>query len=894
MVHRFALPILVAALAGASACTEGDGSDIGPKLEPLPGPGYKLQVLDDASRGVVGARIVVDRRTGVTGRNGRADLFVSLAGSQLVTIDAAAASATGPDRLASMAVRAQGVSGGFDGPVWIPDLAPSAGLDLPAGQLAAESILDDAATSGAVLAFAAGTSIGSAVRVRTGVLQGHHLPGAFDAGTLVGRGILVDPQGLTGLAAFPGATFSVPDDCNMPENAQVRLLRYAADAGTWELVTTGTVAAGRATFSDAVRSGGLYVMAAGPFATGSISGRVLNLFDDVVSNAFVRVDSVRAKTDGNGNFRCDSVVAVDGSGSPRQVAVEIVAGNYHLPARLALTAQPVANTTTELGTLELETVFGGNVRMLAVEQGRSRGLLRLTTSGERMPGASVGFADAGGEALLEDVPARVIGTTVGLPVSREEFAETQQQLFVSNGELWRDWNVYFDDLNWYRGGRRTRMQALDALGGGPIRYAYGTRGGTPGGGYVGETQSNGTLSTDRNVVRLTMAVETTSTTGVVTSAVTFDPANAEHLEFPLERAVVPQLGAFDRNGIVSGVLRQASPAASVRHEVRASRRIEPGEWQEAVMRDRPIPSSMPLKLAPEAPLFAFAAGVGAPVGNLAVAEIASATGSDVLQRVGIQPGFPVVEGAILDRDVTLDLVADQPFDAPGALQGLDPAIPSADLAFDLALLLPNNLGCDVARGIEGNKTANADDLQLSLPPLVGGAAGANWLCALRGSAVVADSTIDQRSLLVFDASRTAPVTPFLPAPVITSPLPGDSVPASGFTVQYQPPAGALWVEIELRSTVTGTSGLLDTCMWRVIAPATSTSHTLVELPSRSVTPLLPGRTYALTVTAFRADRGILPTLTDPYYQLTRYFLSLDLFEAGVTAVSRRTIQISTQ
>ena len=894
MVHRLVLVFLAATFVGAAACTEGDGSDIGPKLEPLPGAGYKFQVLDDASRGVVGARIVVAERTAVTGRNGRADLFVDLGGSRLVAIDADAASATGPDRLASMVVRAEGVAGGFDGPVWIPDLAPSTGVDLPAGQLPTERILDDTASSGALLTFATGTSIGSAVRVRTGLLQRHHLPGTFAAGTLVGRGVLVDPQGPTGLTAVPGAVLSVPDDCGMPENAQVRLLRYSADLGSWVEVATGTVTAGRATFAGAIASGGLYAMAAGPFATGTVAGRVLNLFDEVVSDAFVRVDSVRAVTDGNGNFRCEGVVALDGSGAPRQVTVEIVAGNYYLPARLVLTAQPAVAATTDLGTLELETAFGGNVRMLGVEQGRSRGLIRMTASGERMPGASVGFADAGGEALLEDVPARILGTTVGLPLSRQEVAEAQPQLFLPNGALWYDWNVYFNDFDWYQGGRRTRMQALDALGGGPIREAYGTRGGTAGGGYVGETQGNGTLATDRGVVRLTMAVETETAAGIVTSAVTFDPANAEHLEFPLERAARNQLGAFDRNGIVRGVLLQASPAPSVRHEVRASRRIEAGEWLEDVLRDRPIPSAMPLKLAPAAPLFAFAAGVGAPVGNLAVAEIASASGADVLQRIGIQPGLPVLEGATLDRDVALDLVADQSFDAPDALQGLDPAILPEQLSFDLALQLPSSLGCDVVRGIEGNKTVVTDDLQLLLPPLAGGAAGANWLCALRGSAAVAGGTIDQRSLLVFDASRTAPVTPFLPAPVITSPLPGDSVPASGFTVAYQAPAGALWVEVELRSTQTGGNGQPDTCVWRVIQPATATSHTLVALPTQSVTPLLPGRSYTLTVSAFRADRGILPTLDDPYYQLTRYFLSLDLFEAGVTAVSRRSITISTQ
>ncbi len=894
MVHRYALPILVAGLACVPACTEGDGSDIGPKLEPLPGPGYKLQVLDDASRGVAGARVTVGERTAVTGRNGRADLLVEQGGTRLVGISADAASATGPDRLASMVVRAEGVAGGFDGPVWIPDLAPSAGLALPSGLLATEQVLDDSASSGAVLTFASGSSIGSAVRVRTGLLQRHHLPGAFESATLVGRGILVDPQGPSGLAAVPGATLSVPDDCGMPENAPVRLLRHVAEQGTWQEVATGVVVSGRATFAAAVATGGLYAMAAGPFATASVTGRVLNPFDEAVGNAFVRVDSIRAVTDGSGNFRCDSVVAVDGSGTPRQVAVEVVAGNYHLPATLALTAQLAANATTALGTLELETTFGGNVRTLSVEQGRARGLIRMTLSGERMPGAAVGFADAGGEALLEDVPARVIGSTFGFPIDRKEVAESQPQIFLENGRLWLDWNVYLNDLDWYQGGRRTRMQALDALGGGPIRDAYATRGSTGGSGYVGRTQGNGVLSTDRATQRYTMALETENATGTVTSAVSFSSVNAEHLEFPMERVQPVSVGRFDRHGIVEGSLLSAFPDPAIRHEVRTTRRIEVGEWLEDTMRDRPIPSMLPLKVAPVAPAFAFAVGVGAPVGNLAVAEVVDIGGVDVLSRVGILPNLPVVEGASIERDVPLGLATNEPFDAPDALLGLDPAIAPASLVFDLGLLLPNGLGCDVVRGIEGNKTVQASDLQLALPPLVGGSAGSNWLCTLRGTASVADSTVDQRSLLQFDATGAAPATPFLPAPVIQSPLPGDSVSASGFTISFQPPAGALWLEIELRSTVTGTNGLPDTAVWRVVAPANITSYQVVALPPDSVTPLQAGRTYTLSVAAFRADRGVLPTLTDPYFQLTRYFMSLDLFEAGVTAVSRRTITISIQ
>lgn len=895
MRPRCALPIVVATLALSSACREGDGSDIGPAFEPLPGPGFKLQVLDDASRGVVGARVLVGDRVAVTGRNGRADLFVELGGSRLVTIDADAASATGPDRLASMVVRTQGIGGGFDGPVWIPDLAASQALELPGGQLPVALVLDDSASSGAVLTFAAGTNIGSAVRVRTGQLQRHHLPGSLAAGTLVGRGIVVDADGPGAtLAAVPGASLSVPDDCGMPDNAQVRLLRYSAGPGTWEQVSTGVTAGGRATFAVAVQAGGIYAMAAGPFATGRVTGGVVDLFGAPVAGAFVRVDCVRAITDGGGNFLCDGVAAVDGSGAPRQVAVEIVGGNAHLPARVARTAAMAVGATTALGTQELETSLGGNIRMLPLFQGRAKDLIRVSVSGERFPTASVGFTGADGKALLEDVPSRQVGTTIGYPLDVSEVAGAQPQIYFNEGDLWRDWSFFLDDSEWYRGGRTTRMLALDALGGGPIRNADATKGSSPGGGYVGQTQGSGIISTDRVTQRYTMALETASSSGTVRSAVTFAVADAENLDFPLERTTLAQLGTFDRNGIVRGALGSASTGPSVRHEFRASRRIEAGEWIAATLADQPIRSVMPLKLAPVAPSFAFAAGVGAPVGNLAVAQVSDAGGVDVLERVGILPGLSVVEGAAIERNVPLGLVADRPFSAPGALQGLDPAIPSAQLVLDLGLLLPAGLGCDVVRGIEGNKTATADDLQLLLPPLSGGAAGANWLCALRGSADVAGSKLDQRSLLVFDASEVAPVTPFLPVPVIDSPLPGDSVPASGFTIRYQPPAGALWVEIELRSTATGSNGLPDVCAWRVIARPTSTSYSVIALPAQSVTPLQPGRAYTLTVAAFRADRGILRQLPDPYYQLTRHFLALDLFEAGVTAVSRRTIAISTQ
>ena len=72
---RLACPVLYLMLA---AC-EGDGSDIGPKLDTLPNASSKVLVLDDTGRGVAGASVAVvgvdvPDFARVTGRSGRAAL----------------------------------------------------------------------------------------------------------------------------------------------------------------------------------------------------------------------------------------------------------------------------------------------------------------------------------------------------------------------------------------------------------------------------------------------------------------------------------------------------------------------------------------------------------------------------------------------------------------------------------------------------------------------------------------------------------------------------------------------------------------------------------------------------------------------------------------------------
>ena len=132
---RFAC--LVAWLMLTVAC-QGDGSDIGPKLDRLPDASSMVLVLDDTGRGIAGACVEVEGASTVTGRSGRGDLLANPRGGRLVTVDAAAASATASDRLASLTFRAEMPSADLPFAVYLPDTSMS-GAPMMGPQLASLS-----------------------------------------------------------------------------------------------------------------------------------------------------------------------------------------------------------------------------------------------------------------------------------------------------------------------------------------------------------------------------------------------------------------------------------------------------------------------------------------------------------------------------------------------------------------------------------------------------------------------------------------------------------------------------------------------------------------------------------------------------------------------------------
>lgn len=124
-------------------------------------------------------------------------------------------------------------------------------------------------------------------------------------------------------------------------------------------------------------------------------------------------------------------------------------------------------------------------------------------------------------------------------------------------------------------------------------------------------------------------------------------------------------------------------------------------------------------------------------------------------------------------------------------------------------------------------------------------------------------------------------------PTISSPTNGATVAANGFHVLYALPAGAVYGTLELRSTAGG-----ETLLWQAVVPPTLQDFEFVRLPVEAETPLVAGRTYTLTVTAWFGDAGLTQS-PDPYRDITTFWQSIGTVERGITQRTTRTILVTT-
>ena len=194
----------------------------------------------------------------------------------------------------------------------------------------------------------------------------------------------------------------------------------------------------------------------------------------------------------------------------------------------------------------------------------------------------------------------------------------------------------------------------------------------------------------------------------------------------------------------------------------------------------------------------------------------------------------------------------------------------------------NNLVVDVVRDVGGNITQNNE---LLLPELDGDVLDGSWAVAL-GAETVGASSVEQRVYLELSPLLPTPSAAQLPLPILTAPSPGATVSASGFFVVYTLPAAATYATIELRST----DGEM---IWEVVVPPELTQFAFWELPVEADTPLVAGKDYELSLTAFELNgTSLVSQSLFVYHDVTTFWRSIGAAERGVRALSRQTITVT--
>lgn len=874
------LPILLL----LAACDVGNGSDIGPRFAPLPNASSRVVVLDDQGRGVTGARVTLagSAASALTGRNGRGDLLALLRTRELVQVQVDDAAATAGDTLAGYAVSL--ACSGPDVPqvLFVPDLPAAASATIPTGTQTSTTTIT--AVGGASLQVASGSSVGTAdaaatVTLRLGELQREHLPGELPTvasqALLFSRGVLVAPATTT---FAPGSTLEVPDD--LQPTGSVSLFRLDPDTGLWgDTGLVASVAGGRLVASGLV-AGGLYAFATTVDAA-TVRGRVLAADASAVPDVLVRVDQRTTTTDSSGRFVVDGVAAGLGDGSGRSAAIELFAGGAWVPVRRATTVA-LAPGDVDAGDLTLDTVRAANVRVQQIVRGRGDGLQPLRMSSQTGDVAICTTSDEIGQGILEDLPAGFFGFQTGRPLNRGELLYGQVVSLLPDGRRWVDSSQFLQRRSWLAPGRRARAYVCDALGGGPISGASVVVGRVPSQGLVAKSGDGGSVFIDRDADgRATASHRHVRDGRTIVHAFSIEDPFGEHLEMTLQRTLRTPVAAFDRHGLVAGTLTGADGTRE--HALRATRRIDLQEWWSELVDGEQAAARLPLDVDPASTHAAFVVGVPTAGGHLAAIEFTSSGGVRTLQKVGLLQDVVPVEGERIARDLPLDLPAVATFDVIGALLGLAPEIVVADLRADLALLQPSGRVVDVARDL-ALASAVGDDLRVTLPALAGELATSQWLALVRGTSSSGGVTSSHATLLTLpDTGGTTRLPAF---PTLVSPAPGAAVAASGFTVTCAVPAGTRYTTIELRSENGG-----ETLLWQAWLPATTTTFAFVTLPVDVPTPLLAGRTYTLTLSAFSGD-GLLATSAQPYVDLSTYPQSVGSAALGIRQVARRAITIT--
>lgn len=895
---------LLALLLGAC---QGDGSDIGPEIAELSTIDYRVLVRDDLGRPVVNARVSIEGfgETGATGTRGRAIVGTRPTGTRRLTVDGTHGSAVTSDRLGQLTFAAL-MPDGDELPyvVYLPDTSgstPPVGPPLMVGTAMAQWILDDTASSGAIVAIPAGTSVGGVtgptVELRTGGLLSRHLPGdppvPASGARLWGAGVLIDPVAIT---FSPGVALSMPNDLGLPAAATAELFWLDPSTGVWTQVGTGTVDPGATrivALVGSVASGGLYAFATPVAPTTVLTGRLLDLDNNAVEGALVRVRGATTRSLSDGTFVLPAVAAVDGSGAPLAVTIEVHAGRDWDPTSVSTMMTLTPGQQALPNDLLFDTARVGIVRLQLVHRGRVDPGRRLRFSSAEGLTRGIGIGDDGGLVTYSDQRGGAFSGVLTSRVLNDDELLVSEAVFFMPAEHHLDVQVFTQQTGWWTGRQRnggTGTFVRDALGSGPVRFAGVVSGAPPDQNFVSTTESGGFANANYgDVGQATASVKTSSDTVTVTSAFTTVDIDTARIELPVERAQSTFGGGFVPHGLVAGQLQGATGGKI--HRVRTSRSFDLDDWYEEVFLGKSVLGAVPVKEDPSATgMTAFRVGVPTPVGHLAAVEGIAGGGTFTLERVGLLPRLQPTPGGELQQDVVLDMPATTPFVSPLATLNLHGSLSTADLTFDLAHQLSDGTLLDVVRGVDGNMTfgsPSTDDVTFALPALGGVLSGARHLVAFGGTATSGGKTVTQRTFIPFTATA-GPTVRMLDVPDIVSPAPGATVSGSGFSVQFTIPISTLYTIVDLRAQ-TGS----EERVWTAVLPASIDTFEFRQLPSEAEQPLAAGYTWTLTVTAARVETGPLSNVTDAYRRVVQNFVGIGPAEREVNAYSSTSIQVTT-
>ncbi|GEM_PF-3486619 len=880
------------------SCSVGDGSEIDPALRRPTGEVLAGFVLDASGTPVVSAEIRMHGRTlPVTASNrvGRFRLENPIRGDLLLSVDGRGGSADGTDRLPFLRFRLHYPGGEhrLSLPVVLPDLNAGSGSTLDLGVLPGARVLDDGPNSGGRLDLAAGTAIGlegavqGIVRVdlvglpKTGFPR--PLPPPSTGARLAGAPLLLSP--IT-LSFGSGARLQASNDLGLPAGGKARLYRLDPYTGTWKDVGGATVetSGGKLVQDQALLpGGGLYVFAVNVAVTGSLTGVVRDTLQRPLARAVVTVQGgFSALTDAAGRFRVDGLPLRDGGGGSPTLAVRILAPFDHAPKLLDFSVS-MDSSSVDAGAKDLDTWPVGSMRFLTASRGRSKPWIRVEVGSASGFGMTV-TADAAGKGVLHDLPYGMVASRISWIEAKDLFAGFNQGRIDGRDPL-RDLLTLAGPKNLRPAEFRGRMSAtlLDEDGGGPLSGAILQGRADANTGDKGTSDENGRVFVGGERGGVSTAAFESSFPGSkkVVAARSLVLVDHNSPEFPLAAAHRPPLGNFDPFARLRGSL---TGAALVGKEVRILVRgaLDGGGWRQEVLSGSADLGRLPRFVEPGksgSPPF----DLGIPPGRASVTAVLGTESGGVFlpERLGLLGDLVASAGNVLSKDLDLSFPLDKTIGIRG-IRGLDPSLNSGAYRYLLAArrkdgsvltLLPESGGITVSGG----------DLTLRVPdrngPLLGGAA---FLCAVKAGGSAPGGADFFQQIFVESNGSEAKAPSFLAVPFPALPAAGSKTPSADFVdVRWTPPPGAHFQTLEIES-----EGTADRLVWRVLLPGDRGEFRFGDLVPEAPNPLKSGRTYVMTLKAYRYGSGsILRAFQDSYQRILGNLQSFRFGDMEIEAVS---------